>query len=107
MLALCLFACSSCNFKSDNYEKIADKITINTAKKLRNEFGLILVGIGGQMMNDIQMMSMEFNFYNVIDTEVIRKLLIKSVQEYLFTINSNEEIRPYLHNYLLLLKMWI
>ena len=84
---------------SVDYEKIADKITEKTAKKLKEQKGLSLAGTGGQMMDDIQMMMMGFNFYKVVDIETTRQLLFDSVQEYLSAINSNERIRPYLHNY--------
>lgn len=51
------------------------------------------------MMHDIQMMMMAFNFYNPLPIEYIRPLLICVVEEYLYAINSNERVRPYLHNY--------
>ena len=82
-----------------DYEKIADGITVKTAEKLEQEHGLILVGIGGQMMHDIQMMSMSFFLYHEVSLEEARKLIVYSVEEYLSNINSNEKIRPYLHEY--------
>ena len=54
------------------------------------------------MMDDIQMMMMGFNFYKVVDIETTRQLLVDSVQEYLSAINSNEEIRPHLHQ-----RLWV
>jgi len=93
-----LFGCDSFSPSSD-YEKIADKITEQTARKLKNEKDLVLAGTGGQMMHDIQMMMMGFNFYNEVDIDTARQLLVYSVQEYLTAINSDEKIRPYLQNY--------
>jgi hypothetical protein len=93
-----LFGCSSFS-PSPDYEKIADKITEKTAKKLKEQKGLFLAGTGGRMMDDIQMMMMGFNFYKVVDIETTRRILVDSVQEYLSAINSNEEIRFHLHNY--------
>lgn len=94
-----MFSCSSFFSEKTDYESIADKITEKAAKKLKGERGLVLAGTGGQMMNDIQMMSMGFNFYKVVDIDAARQLLIDSVEEYLFEINANKEVRPYLHNY--------
>lgn len=94
-----LFSCSSFGYQSPSYVKIAHKITEKTAKKLKEQKCLFLAGTGGQMMGDIQMMMMGFNLYKVVDIETARQLLIDSVQEYLSAINSNEKIRPYLHNY--------
>ena len=100
--ALTLFSavmCYSCSWPSVNYVKLSHKITNRTAKKLKQEKGLILIGTGGGMMNDIKMMMMGFNYYKVVDIDEARKLLIYCVEEYLNAINGDEKVRPYLHNY--------
>ena len=94
-----IFGCSSFGYQSPRYVKLAHEITEKTAKKLKEQKGFSLAGTGGQMMDDIQMMMMGFNFYKVVDIETARQLLVDSVQEYLSAINSNEKIRPHLHNY--------
>ncbi len=94
-----MFSCSSFEPPKANYGKIANAITAKTAKKLENEKGLIPVGTGGQMMNDIQMMMIGFNYYHVVDIDTARHLLVDSVEEYLSDINASEEVRPYLHEY--------
>lgn len=88
-------------FYSDvvNYEKFAHKITIKTAQKLRDEKGLYLIGTGGQMMDDIQMMYMGFQYFKPINVESGRDLLVCSIQLYLNEINQNEKVNPYLHSY--------
>jgi len=98
-VVLSVFGYGCSDQQSPDYEKIADRITANTAKKLEADKALHLVGTGGAMMHDIQMMMMGFQFYQVVDIEKARGLLVYSVEEYLSSINSNEEIRPYLHNY--------
>jgi len=87
------------NYESPKYVKMAHEITDNVAKKLKIEKDLHLIGTGGSMMNDIQMMAMSFEFYQQTNIEKARKLIIYSGKEYLSAINSNEEIRPFLHNY--------
>jgi hypothetical protein len=94
-----LFLLSDSDQQSIDYEKIADNITNKTAKKLEEEKGLILVGIGGQMMNDIQKMSISFYLYHEVDLATARELVVNSVNEYLKEINNNKEIQPYLHEY--------
>lgn len=84
---------------SDDYEQLADEITARTAKKLKNEKSLILVGTGGRMMDDIKMIMMGFEYCKVVDIKTARKLLVYCVEEYLSAINTSKEIRPYLHNY--------
>jgi hypothetical protein len=93
-----LFGCSFFNSSSD-YEKIADKITEKTAEKLQVEKHLCLIGTGGQMMDDIQMMAMSFNYYQEVEIEKARMLIVYAVHDYLLEINNNNKIRPYLHNY--------
>jgi hypothetical protein len=100
IVILCfLFVCCYFVYQSADYEKIADRITVKTALKLKKEKGLNLIAIGGGMMHDIQRMSMEFNFYKVVDMKMARELLVYSVEEYLSAINSSEKVRQYLHNY--------
>lgn len=45
----CLFGCSSFDDRLPNYEKIADNITEKTAKKLKEQKNLCLVGTGGKL----------------------------------------------------------
>lgn len=84
---------------SDDYEKLADEITAKTAKKLKAEKDLILVGTGGRMMDDIKMMGMAFEYHKIVNIEEARKLLVYCIEEYLYAINSNKKIQPCLHNY--------
>lgn len=85
--------------QSPYYIKLAHQITAQTAKKLEKSHKLVLVGTGGQMMHDIQMMMMGFNYYQVVDIPNARQLLVDAVESYLTAINSNEKVRPYLHTY--------
>jgi hypothetical protein len=80
-------------------EKLVNLITAKTAKKLEKEKELILIGTGGRMMNDVEMLMMGFQYHTAVDIKTVRKLLIDSVEEYLSEINANEKLRPYLHNY--------
>lgn len=50
-------------------------------------------------MNDIQAMDMSFNFYQEVDVQAARELIIYVINEYLLEINSNKDVRPYLHEY--------
>jgi hypothetical protein len=92
-------SCSDHKNQTVNYEKIADKITIETAKNLKEEKNLFLIGIGGRMMHDIQMMGMSFNYYQKVDLSSARKLLVEAVETYLSNINNNQNIKPFLHEY--------
>jgi hypothetical protein len=97
VIALTIF--TGCHFFEPYYIKLADQITIKTAKQLQQEDNLILVGTGGRMMHDIQMMAMSFDIYHEVDLNEARELLVHAVEKYLLAINSDEKIRPYLHEY--------
>ena len=102
VIPVLLIACALIYFfvlKSDDYEKLADKITIKTAQKLSVENGLFLIGTGGKMMDDIQMMYMGFEYFHPINIDRGRELLLSSIEEYLTVINSDEKVRPYLHEF--------
>ena len=94
-----LFGCSSFGYQSPRYVKLAHEITEKTAKKLKAQKNLYLVGTGGQMMDDIQMMAMSFDYYQEVDLKTARELTVHAINEYLSAINNNKEIRPYLHEY--------
>jgi hypothetical protein len=80
-------------------EKIVNKITLQVAKKISAEKGLIPAGSGGQMMDEIKMLMLGFDYRKIANIETARELLVYCVEEYLAEINTSEEIRPYLCNY--------
>ncbi len=77
-------------------EKIADRITANTAKKLKKEKNLLLIGTGGGMLYQIDMLAMSFCLYQEVDLTSARDLIVFAVNEYLTAINKSQDIRPYL-----------
>ena len=93
-----LFGCSL-GYQSPRYVELAHEITENTAKELKAQKHLYLVGTGGQMMNDIQMMAMSFYYYQEVNLQTARELIIYVINQYLSAINNNKEIRSYLHEY--------
>jgi hypothetical protein len=89
----------SCDNETPNYIKLAHKIINQEAKKLEKEKGLVLIGTGGRMMDDIEEMYMGFQYFKEVDLDTARKLLVYCIEKYLSAINSDEKVRPYLHNY--------
>lgn len=83
-----------------DYERIANGITDATAKSLESKIDdFYLIGTGGRMMHNIQMMEMSFVYYHEVDIQTARELLIYVINTYLKAINENKEVRPYLHEY--------
>jgi len=85
--------------QEEDYEILGRKVRSQTAKQLRKEVDLIPAGTMGQMMGDIQAMGLSFNYYNLLDLEEARDLLVYAAEVFLKNINENKKIRPYLHNY--------
>ncbi len=80
-------------------EKLTNNILKKVSHKLKKENGLQPCGTGGQMMDEIVMLHLAFNYYLPVDVEQGRKLLITAVNEFLAEVNSDEKVRPYLKNY--------
>ena len=52
---------------------IASKVRSDAAKKLRDEMGLIPIGFGGQMMDQIKWLELSFQYRHPIDIKEGRK----------------------------------
>src|SRR5437879_1925706 len=85
---------------TEDYEEIADRITYTVAEKVKKEKKLYVSGTGGGMMNSIQCMGMDFKYFcNNITINQGRELLMYCIDEYLYHINNNIMIRPFLKTY--------
>jgi hypothetical protein len=76
-----------------------NEITQKVAQELLLENQLHLIGTGSQMMAEIEMLAISFDFSNEIDITKARELLVKSINKYIEEINSNNKIRKYLKCY--------
>jgi hypothetical protein len=79
--------------------QLVNEISNRVALQLKKEQELYPCGFGSGMMNQIRMLALSFNYYNPIDIEQARELLIAAGNLLLKTINANEQIRPYLDTY--------
>src|SRR5580658_7753086 len=80
-------------------QTLATQVRNQTIAQLRKEKGLCACGIGSGMMDQIRMLAISFHYYNEIDIEQARELLMAAGTLFLNTINANEQIRPFLQNY--------
>jgi hypothetical protein len=81
------------------YVRLAHKLTEKTAKKLKAQKRLYLIGTGGSMMHNIQVLDMSFHLYHEADLNTARNTIISATQEYLNEVNNSVKIRRYLHKY--------
>ncbi len=102
---VCILLCMGCDFINKPFEtpnakvRIARKVRKQVAEKLKKDLSLYPSGSGGQMMNQIHMLALSFRYYQPVNIETARKLLVTAVTEFIDAVNANEEIRPYLQNY--------
>ncbi len=80
-------------------QKLANKIQYKVAAQLKEETHLSPCGTGGQMMNEIKMLALSFDYYQPLNIEQARELLIIATERFISEINQTQPIHPYLHNY--------
>lgn len=78
---------------------ISKQITTHVAQKLLAEKNLHLIGSGGQMMEEVKILRMKFDYPEEVDLSAARSLITSAIECYLNEINQNQEIRKYLKNY--------
>ncbi len=103
-ILISFFEVISCkSLSEDNYQNeplyvhLSDEVIIKTAKELKNEKNIYLIGHGGQLMYDVKKLFISFTCDETIAIKEARNLIVYSTQKFLFNINSNEQLRPYLH----------
>ena len=93
-----------CNFEPEEPRKptkqeAAIAVRNRTAYQLKVKNNLIPCGSGSQMMNQIEMLALAFDYFQPLDIDSARPLLIIAADKFLKEINEDESIRPYLSNY--------
>jgi hypothetical protein len=98
-LTSCETSVNEYEFLKPNKNSLANQVMAETAYQLKKEKNLIPFGTGARMMNQIEMLSLTFVYYEDIEIEEARKLLMEAIEVMTNVINSNEKIRPYLDQY--------
>lgn len=81
------------------YCEIIDNITHKFLREYIKPKGLICIGSGGSMMDDVKKVSLSFVSFKALNVEEARILYVDIIEEYLKRVNSDEEVRPFLHNF--------
>lgn len=96
---------SSCGYEAKqnilppNKESLANIITARVAKNIKAESKLYPCGSGGRVREHVERLALAFNYYEPLDIDSGRELLIYAAEKYKAALNSDEEIRPFLKNY--------
>lgn len=101
LLGLCV---TGCNMAYDGNNPNKKQSSVNSVRnrvalKLKKEKELYPCGTGAQMMNEIEMLALAFNYFKPLNIEESRKLIIGAVDEFVAAVNADTGIRPYLGNY--------
>jgi hypothetical protein len=82
-----------------NYVKYVDEIVRGFSKEMKKDFGLVFIGSGGRMSEDVDAISVRFLAYQRAGIEEARELEVKSTEKLLKMINEHKKIRSYLREY--------
>jgi hypothetical protein len=97
--ANCLASTSAPHLKDSRLYELANEVTVKVGQKLKKDRPIYLIGMGGDTTSDIKMMTACFQYYQEVDLQQARELVLGVVGDYLAVINNSAEIRPYLHEY--------
>ena|ERR1700733_1502931 len=81
------------------YVIISDNITADLAEKLSKRYDMRVVGVRGGLADCVNILGLSFQIQGPLTKDELRKILVDCVEEFLFSINSNEKLRPSLRNY--------
>lgn len=104
ILLLSLLFCA-CNDSKNNryvparYVEIADEILTEMEQKLSNKYHMRVTGTTAGLMKCVNLLGLSFKIRGPLTQEQLRVIIVGCVEEFLSTINANEEIRPYLRTY--------
>jgi len=92
-------SCAKKRYQLTEDEKLANKITHHVAMQLKRDLDLYPVGTGGRIPDKIEMLGLSFHYYQPVDINLGRKLLISAIHRFVDEINTNGPIRKYLTQY--------
>lgn len=82
-----------------NKEDLSNELLFKISMKLKKEKKLQPFGRGAEAFDEIKMLYLSFQYYEQMDIDDARGLLIEAVHIFLKSINEEGRIRPYLKNY--------
>jgi len=80
-------------------ERLGNLVMRKAAYKIRDATSLSPCGTGGCAMREVRMLALSFFYYEMIDIEEARRLLIYAIQTLTKEINAEEKLHKYLYKY--------
>lgn len=95
-----LYCSSPClSYTPSKKQLLADEVRTSAAKKITSKQPLSLIGEGGQMLDEIVMLSLSFQDFRECNLESARELIVCATKTLVDEVNNNKAIHPYLKNY--------
>jgi hypothetical protein len=102
-LPLFIIACGVIFIQNRNapfdYVVRAHEIRADVAAKLTERYNMGIIGISGGMIDKVNVIGLSFQILGPLSKEKLREILVDCVEEFLTSINEDEEIRPFLKNF--------
>ena len=80
-------------------DRLADRVSMDTAKVLEEKYHVQLIGTGGGAMHGVEQLSLSFEISPPVSIHQARKIAVDSAEIFLGKINSDKALRPYLAEY--------
>lgn len=94
-ILLFAFACSPV----PAHQRAANILLKSYAQQTLKTDGLYLIGLGGGFSDDIKIVSYHYGTIKSLDVNDARRLYVKTAQNLINRMNSDDNVRPYLHTY--------
>jgi hypothetical protein len=98
LLLLGLITLSSCA-RQPQHVLEAERVMDRHINEVTKGGKLFVFGTGGTMMDDVEMLALNFFSQTPVDLNGARLLIVESVEKCLTEVNSDPKIYPYLHEY--------
>jgi hypothetical protein len=85
--------------KEPDYCRYVDEVTARYTREMKEKYGLILEGRGGEFLYDIQSVSLSFRLYEKYSVDQIRVIIVNAEKRLMQMLNDDKKIRPYLRNF--------
>lgn len=97
IITFCSFFWNSMSKQSKIVHRIVREVSDKYEKKYKLSFSGISLAAPRGIYNDI---GISFDYKGILSKDQARKILVESATDLIEKINANEELRPYLKNYL-------
>ncbi|KAF3362548.1 Uncharacterized protein PHSC3_000786 [Chlamydiales bacterium STE3] len=86
-------------FADFNYSRESNKIVNAFIKEKKKTLKVYPFGIGGGERGEVNLISLYFDCYRLVDKTEAQKILVTLVEDLAQRFNENKKIRPYLHHF--------